>query len=99
MLNNLSEIDIVGHRVVHGGVEYSQATLVPPEVKEAIARLSLLAPAHNPANLEGIEAIKKILGNLPQIAVFDTGFHSQIPPEAAIYPIPYQWYEKGIHRY
>ncbi|MGK7871855.1 MAG: acetate kinase [Xenococcaceae cyanobacterium] len=99
VLNQLSEIDIVGHRVVHGGVEYSQATLITREVKAAIARLSVLAPAHNPAHLEGIEAIEQVLGNVPQVAVFDTAFHSQMPLEAAVYPIPYQWFDQGIRRY
>ena len=99
VLDQLSEIDIVGHRVVHGGTEYSQATRVTPEVKAAIAHLSTLAPAHNPANLAGIEAIEQILGDIPQVAVFDTAFHSQIPPAAAVYPIPYDWFERGIRRY
>jgi acetate kinase len=99
VLDNLSEIEIVGHRVVHGGTEYSQATLVTPQVKEAIARLRVLAPAHNPANLKGIEAIETILGDVPQVAVFDTAFHSQMPQEAAVYPIPYEWLAKGIRRY
>ncbi|MBE9167473.1 acetate kinase [Pleurocapsales cyanobacterium LEGE 06147] len=100
VLEELSEIDIVGHRVVHGGAEYSEATLINPEVKEAIARLSVLAPVHNPANLEGIEAIETILGSsIPQVAVFDTAFHSQMPQKAAVYPIPYEWFEKGIRRY
>ena len=99
VLNQLSEINIVGHRVVHGGTEYSQATLITPAVKEAIARLVPLAPAHNPAHLEGIEAIERLLGDIPQVAVFDTAFHSQMPLEAAVYPIPYEWFEKGIRRY
>jgi acetate kinase len=99
VLDNLSEIDIVGHRVVHGGTEYVRATSVTPQVKEAIARLKVLAPVHNPANLEGIEAIETILGDVPQVAVFDTAFHSQMPPKAAVYPIPYEWLEKGIRRY
>ncbi|MDJ0717040.1 MAG: acetate kinase [Prochloraceae cyanobacterium] len=99
VLKELSQIDIVGHRVVHGGAEYSQATTISKEVKEAIARLIPLAPTHNPANLEGIEAIEKVLGDIPQVAVFDTAFHSQMPLEAAVYPIPYEWFEKGIRRY
>ena len=100
VMEHLSEIDIVGHRVVHGGTDYSQATLVTPEVKEAISRFSPLAPAHNPVNLGGIEAIEAILGkNIPQVAVFDTAFHSQIPPKAAVYPIDYDWLAKGIRRY
>lgn len=99
VINQLSDIDIVGHRVVHGGTDYSQATLITPEVKAAIARLFPLAPAHNPAHLEGIEAVEEVLGNIPQLAVFDTAFHSQMPPEAVIYPIPYEWFAKGIRRY
>ena len=99
VIEQLSEIDIVGHRVVHGGTEYSQATLVTPEVKDAIARFIPLAPTHNPANLQGIEAIEEILGDIPQVAVFDTAFHSQMPLKAAAYPIPYEWLDKGIRRY
>lgn len=100
VLNTLQEIDLVGHRVVHGGTKYSQPTKITKAVTEAIADLIPLAPAHNPANLEGIKAIEKVLGeNIPQVAVFDTAFHSQIPQKTAAYPIPYQWFEKGIRRY
>ncbi|BAU67369.1 acetate kinase [Stanieria sp. NIES-3757] len=99
VLEQLSDIDLVGHRVVHGGTEYSQATKITPEVKETISRLIPLAPNHNPAHLEGIEAVENKLGNVTQIAVFDTAFHSQMPPEAFIYPIPYHCYEQGIRRY
>ncbi|ELR98997.1 acetate kinase [Gloeocapsa sp. PCC 73106] len=99
VLKELAEIDIVGHRVVHGGSEYSQAVLITTPVKEAIASLIPLAPTHNPAHLEGIKAIEQILGDIPQVAVFDTAFHTNIPPKAAVYPIPYHWYEQGIRRY
>ncbi len=99
VLKDLSEIDIVGHRVVHGGSKYSEAVIITPPVKEAITNLIPLAPAHNPAHLEGINAIEQILGKVPQVAVFDTAFHAKIPPKAAVYPIPYQWYEQGIRRY
>ncbi|WP_449419745.1 acetate kinase [Phormidium nigroviride] len=99
VIEHPSEIDIVGHRVVHGGQEYQQSTFITPEVKEAIARLAVFAPVHNPANLEGIEAIEKSLGNVPQVAVFDTAFHSQLPPAAYTYPGPYEWLEQGIRRY
>jgi len=99
VISALTEISIVGHRVVHGGAEYSQATKITPAVKEAIARLIPLAPTHNPAHLEGIEAIFQVLGNVTQVAVFDTAFHSQMPKEAAVYPIPYEWFEQGIRRY
>ncbi|MEP6486554.1 acetate kinase [Microcoleus vaginatus GB2-A3] len=99
VINSLKEIDIVGHRVVHGGQDYQQSTLISPDVKEAIARLSVFAPVHNPANLEGIEALEKILENVPQVAVFDTAFHAQLPPAAFVYPGPYEWLENGIRRY
>ncbi len=99
VIEQLSEIDVVGHRVVHGGREYRESVMITESVKNAIAHLSTLAPAHNPANLEGIEAIEKHLGNIPQIAVFDTAFHSHIPDAAAIYPGSYEWVEQGIRRY
>jgi acetate kinase len=99
VIGELSEIDIVGHRVVHGGQDYSESVVITQSVKEVIARLSTLAPAHNPANLEGIEAIEKHLGNITQIAVFDTAFHSSLPDAAAIYPGPYEWVDEGIRRY
>ncbi len=95
-----SDIDVVGHRVVHGGQEYQQSTLITPEVKEAIAHLSVFAPIHNPVNLEGIEAVEQIFGNsIPQVAVFDTAFHSQLPLSAAVYPLPYEYFQQGIRRY
>jgi len=99
VIADLSQINIIGHRVVHGGQEYREPTKITPEVKAAIKRLSVLAPAHNPANLEGIEAIEKVLPDVPQVAVFDTAFHSDLPLAAAVYPIPYEWFEQGIRRY
>lgn len=99
VIGELSEIDVVGHRVVHGGQTYRQSVLITEEVKQAIAHLSNLAPAHNPAALEGINAIADSLGDVPQVAVFDTGFHATIPDAAAIYPGPYEWLEQGIRRY
>lgn len=99
VINSLKDIDIVGHRVVHGGRKYQQSTLISPEVKEEISRLAEFAPVHNPVNLAGIEAIEEILGNVPQIAVFDTAFHAQLPPAAFVYPGPYEWLEEGIRRY
>jgi len=92
-------IDWVGHRVVHGGQDYRQPTRISPVVKSAISRLALLAPAHNPANLEGIEVVEALLGSVPQAAVFDTSFHAQLPLAAAVYPGPYEWFEQGIRRY
>ncbi len=94
-----SEITAVGHRVGHGGSDYRESTIVTPHVQETIQRLFPLAPLHNPANLEGIEAITRVLGNIPQVAVFDTAFHSQLPLETIVYPGPYTWFEQGIRRY
>jgi acetate kinase len=94
-----SEIQVVGHRVVHGGQDYRDSVRITAAVKTAIDRLSDLAPVHNPINLEGINAIEAILGNVPQVAVFDTAFHACMPDFAAIYPIPYEWSEQGIRRY
>ncbi len=99
VIGQLSEIDVVGHRVVHGGLDYRNSVIVNEDVKKAIARLSNLAPAHNPAALEGIEAIEQSLGEVTQVAVFDTGFHASLPDAAAIYPGPYEWVEQGIRRY
>ena len=99
VINQLSEIDVVGHRVVHGGKDYRESVVITQEVKDAIARLANLAPAHNPANLAGIEATEKILGEVKQVSVFDTAFHRSIPDAAAIYPGPYEWVEQDIIRY
>ncbi|XHU95822.1 MAG: acetate kinase [cyanobacterium endosymbiont of Rhopalodia gibba] len=99
VIKNFSEINIVGHRVVHGGTDYSKATLITPDVKAAITRLIPLAPTHNPSQINGIQAIEEVLGNVPQVAVFDTAFHCRIPLKSAAYPIPYEWLEKGIRRY
>lgn len=99
VIQSLKDINIVGHRVVHGGSDYSQPTQITAAVKRAIADLIPLAPAHNPANLEGIDAVEASLGDVPQVAVFDTAFHSQMPIQSAVYPIPYEWFEKGIRRY
>ena len=99
VIDTLKEITVVGHRVVHGGTKYQQATPVTAEVKATIAKLIPLAPNHNPAHLEGINTIEQILGDIAQIAVFDTSFHQTIPDFASTYPIPWQWTEKGIRRY
>ncbi|MFB2938516.1 acetate kinase [Aerosakkonemataceae cyanobacterium BLCC-F154] len=100
VIDNLAEIDCVGHRVVHGGDKYHESTLISQEVKDAIANFAKFAPVHNPANLQGIEAIENILGEkVPQIAVFDTAFHAKMPEEAIVYPLPYEFYQHGIRRY
>ncbi|MEH2209614.1 acetate kinase [Nostoc sp.] len=99
VIDRLSEIDVVGHRIVHGGEDYRDSVVITEDIKKAIAGLSNLAPEHNPAAVEGIEAIEQILKDVTQVAVFDTGFHATLPDAAAIYPGPYQWVEQGIRRY
>jgi acetate kinase len=94
-----SEIDVVGHRIVHGGKDLVEATAITPEVKSAIARMASFAPLHNRAELEGVEIIEKRIGEVLQVAVFDTGFHSRLPEPAAVYPGPYEWLAQGIRRY
>jgi acetate kinase len=100
VIQDAQEIDAVGHRVVHGGDQYRESVRITAEVKAAIATLAQFAPVHNPVNLEGIDAIEKILGTtIAQVAVFDTAFHAQIPPAAYVYPGPYEWLAQGIRRY
>jgi acetate kinase len=94
-----AEIEAVGHRVVHGGEKYRQPTVITPKVKSALARLAIFAPLHNRAELEGMELIEERLGSVPQVAVFDTAFHSQMPEAATVYPGPYEWLAEGIRRY
>jgi acetate kinase len=100
VIASASTIDCVGHRVVHGGQTYSEAVQIDAQVKATIASLIPLAPAHNPASLEGIEIMESLLGTqVPQFAVFDTAFHTKIPDAAAIYPGSYDWVKWGIRRY
>ncbi len=100
VIGSMSEIDAVGHRVLHGGAEFSGSVLVTPEVKEAIKRCIPLGPLHNPANLTGILACEEAMGDIPQVAVFDTAFHQTMPDYAYMYAIPYEYYEKyQIRRY
>jgi acetate kinase len=100
VLKSLSEIATVGHRIVHGGAKLTEPVRISPEVKQEIENVAAIAPLHNQAGLQGIELIEKLLPDVPQIAVFDTGFHRTLPPEAFIYPLPYSWYDRrGIRRY
>ena len=101
VIESVSEIDAIGHRVVHGGEKFKESCLITPEVVKAIHDLSPLAPLHNPAAILGIEASYKVFGeDKPNIAVFDTAFHSTMPPKAYMYAIPYEYYEKyGVRRY
>ena len=97
---DFSDVDAVGHRVVHGGEKLQQSTIIDANVLQSIEDLVPLAPLHNPANLEGIKALERKLPNIVQIAVFDTAFHSSMPKEAYVYALPYALYEKeGIRRY
>ncbi len=98
-VSSLSEINVVGHRVVHGGPKFEDPVVITAAVKSAIAGVSAFAPLHNRAELEGIEIIEKLLGAVPQVAVFDTGFHKKMPLSAAVYPGPYEWLAAGIRRY
>lgn len=100
VIEDLSGIRAIGHRVVHGGEDFSGSVKIDPEVLNEIHRCSELAPLHNPANIVGIEACQDLLPHIPQVAVFDTAFHQTIPPHAFIYGIPYEYYEKyRVRRY
>jgi acetate kinase len=94
-----TDIQLIGHRVVHGGPHYTRSVRITAEVKEEILRVSSFAPLHNPVNLEGIETMEHLLPGVPQVAVFDTAFHSHMPLEKVVYPGPYSWYEQDIKRY
>lgn len=100
VIESMSEINAVGHRVVHGGEKFSGSVIITDETIEALKECSELSPLHNPANLTGIKACEEIIGNVPQVGVFDTGFHQTMPDYAYIYPIPYEYYEKyKLRRY
>jgi acetate kinase len=99
-LKHTAEIDVVGHRVVHGGTEFDKAVVVDAHVESVIQRLAAFAPLHNPINLEGIQVAREILGPaIPQVAVFDTSFHRTLSESSVTYPGPYEWLQKGIRRY
>jgi acetate kinase len=99
VLSNKSEVSVVGHRIVNGGRDYTEPTVITSAVKAAIERMAVLAPLHNRVELEGIELVQKLFGEIPQVAVFDTAFHSDLPDAAAVYPGPYEWLEQGIRRF
>lgn len=100
VLNSLSDIQAVGHRVAHGGEFFNSSRLVNQDVIEGIEKLCELAPLHNPANLLGIYAIKTLMPETPQVAVFDTSFHQTMPNYAYMYALPYEYYTKHkIRRY
>jgi acetate kinase len=93
------EIEVVGHRIVHGGPEFRQPARITPEVVAVITRYAEFAPLHNRAEVRGIRMVEQVLGKVPQVAVFDTAFHRNMPREAAVYPGPHAWLEEGIERY
>lgn len=101
VVESFDEVDAIGHRVVQGGAKYNKSVLADKDVVEAVRKLSPLAPLHNPANLQGYEACLSVVGpDVPQVFVFDTAFHSTMPPKAYMYALPYEYYEKyGIRRY
>jgi len=96
---SFSDVDVVGHRIVHGGRDFSGSVLIDADVKKKIKALAEFAPLHNLADLEGIELLEKKLPHIPQIAVFDTVFHQTMPIAAQVYPGPYEWFEDGIRKY
>lgn len=99
-VQDISEICAVGHRVVHAGEKFSGSVLITNAVIDALKECVDLAPLHNPANLEGIFAMQKVLPNIPQVGVFDTAFHQTMPAKAYLYGLPYELYEKyGVRRY
>ncbi len=100
VIKSLSEIDAVGHRVVHGGERFSESTLLTEDVMKAIEECNDLAPLHNPANLTGIRSCMKVLPDVPMVGVFDTAFHQTMPPKAFLYGIPFEYYQKyKVRRY
>lgn len=100
VIKDLSEINAVGHRMVHGGEKFNKSVVLTEEVLKAFEECSDLAPLHNPANLKGVRAVQELMPGLPQVGVFDTAFHQTMPDYAYMYAIPYELYEKyGIRRY
>lgn len=100
VVKSLREIGAVGHRIVHGGEKFASSTVITDEVVEAIRACNDLAPLHNPANLIGIDACKKLMPDTPMVGVFDTAFHQTMPKEAYLYGLPYEYYEKyQVRRY
>ena len=100
VVKSIEDIDAVGHRMVHGGEKFSASTLLTPEVLETFEACNDLAPLHNPANLKGVNAVKEVAPDMPQVGVFDTAFHQTMPDYAYMYAVPYELYEKyGVRRY
>lgn len=100
-IKDLSEVSAIGHRVVQGGAYFDHSVLINAEVLDKIKELSPLAPLHNPAHIQGIDACTEVFGNdIPQAAVFDTAFHQTMPEKAYMFAVPYEYYEKyGVRKY
>ena len=100
VISSMGEIDAVGHRVVHGGEKFAASVLITDEVMAAIEECNPLAPLHNPANIIGIQACRKLMPSTPMVAVFDTAFHQTMPARAYMYALPYAGYEEDkVRRY
>jgi acetate kinase len=100
MISDVSEISVVGHRIVHGGDKFSKSVLVTNKVKEQLKECFSIAPLHTPAHYAGILAVEKMLPKIPSVLVFDTAFHQTMPDYAYMYALPYKFYEKDhIRRY
>ncbi|GHV69710.1 acetate kinase [Spirochaetia bacterium] len=100
VLSDMSLIKAVGHRVVHGGDKFTKSVIVDDAAMKAFAEMQDMSPLHNPANIMGIEAAKKVLPNVPHCAVMDTAWHQTMPPESYLYAVPSEWYEKyQVRRY
>ena len=94
IISSLDEIEGVGHRLVHGGQEFSESVVLNDEVLDRVAKYNPLAPLHNPANIMGVKAFMKVMPNTIQVGVFDTAFHTTMANTEYLYPVPYEWYEK-----
>ncbi len=100
VIKDLSEIDAIGHRILHGGEKLSDSVLITNEVVDIMKECIPLGPLHMPAQIKGIEACREVMGNIPMVAVFDTAFHQTLPKKAYLYAIPYEYYEKyAIRKY
>ncbi len=100
VISDLSEIDAIGHRILHGGEKLSDSVLITNEVVDIMKECIPLGPLHMPAQIKGIEACREVMGDIPMVAVFDTAFHQTLPKKAYLYAIPYEYYEKyAIRKY
>ena len=100
IISSLDEIEGVGHRMVHGGQEFTESVILTEDVLSRVAKYNELAPLHNPANIMGVKAFMKALPNTIQVGVFDTAFHTTMKETEYLYPVPYEWYEKyGVRKY